>query len=301
MSLDGLNWWTLNVDGASRQTWYGIGLQLKSLAGEKIEQAIRFGFSASNNESEYEAILAEIEFAAVVSVGKLLIPSDSQSVVGQVNVEYESRDPRMAKYVSLVKQRLGCFSAWKLEHIPRACNEKANALAAVAASFPTTEIVFLPIYYQSDSPITSARVSQVDEVSPSWMDPIVYYINTGELPSERDKAHKIQVQSAMFSLVNGQLFKQSLNGQLFKRSLDGQLFKRSLDEPYLKCLTTEQGQYVLAELHEGICGNHPGDITLAHRAHTQGYYWPTMRSNAADYVRKCDQCQRLAPVLRSPT
>ena len=70
--------------------------------------------------------------------------------------------------------------------------------------------------------------------------------------------------------------------------IDGQLYKRSLGGPYLKCLTLEQGQYVLAELHKGICGNHPGGRTLAHRAHTQGYYWPTMKSDAVDYVRKCD-------------
>ena len=96
------------------------------------------------------------------------------------------------------------------------------------------------------------------------------YINTGELPDDRNKAHKIQIQSARFSLVNGQLF------------------KRSLDRPYLKFLTIEQRRYVLAELHEGICGNHLGGKTLAHRAHTQGYYWPTMRSDVADYVQKCD-------------
>ena len=114
------------------------------------------------------------------------------------------------------------------------------------------------------------------------MDLISLYLRTGQLPSERDKAHKLQVQSARFSLV------------------DGQLFKRSLGGPYLKCLTPKQSQYVLAELHEGICGNHPGGRTLAHRAHTQGYYWPTMRADAANYTRKCDRCQRLAPILKSP-
>ena len=66
------------------------------------------------------------------------------------------------------------------------------------------------------------------------------------------------------------------------------------------CLTPEQGQYVFAELHEGICGNHPGGRTLAHRAHTQGYYWPTMKSDAADYFKKCDPCQRMSPILKSP-
>ena len=71
----------------------------------------------------------------------------------------------MTKYVSLVKQRLDNFSAWKLEHITRDCNEKANALAVVAASLPIIEIVFLPIYYQPDSSIVTTRVSQVDEVS----------------------------------------------------------------------------------------------------------------------------------------
>ena len=94
-----------------------------------------------------------------MSVDKLLIRSDSQLVVGKVNEEYESGDPRMAKYVSLVKQRLDGFSAWKLEHITKHCNEKADALASVAASLPITETVILPIYYKSDSLIVTTRVS----------------------------------------------------------------------------------------------------------------------------------------------
>ena len=65
-----LDWWTLNIDGASRQTGVGIGLLLKSSTGDKIEQAIRLGFSASNNESEYEAILAGLELAATLSADK---------------------------------------------------------------------------------------------------------------------------------------------------------------------------------------------------------------------------------------
>ena len=84
------NWWTLNIDGASRQTGAGIGLQLKSQSGERIKQAIRLGFNASNNESEYEALLSGIELAAVVSADKLLIQSDSQLVVEQVNEEFDS-------------------------------------------------------------------------------------------------------------------------------------------------------------------------------------------------------------------
>ena len=94
----------------------------------------------------------------------------------------------MEKYVSLVKQRLDTFSARKFEHISRDCNEKANALAVVAASLPITETVFPPIYYQPDSSIVTTRVSQVDLVSPSWMDPIMQYINTGELPYDKQSS-----------------------------------------------------------------------------------------------------------------
>ena len=114
------------------------------------------------------------------------------------------------------------------------------------------------------------------------MDPIRLYIATGELPNDRDKAHKVQIQLARFSMI------------------DEQLYKRSLGGPYLMCLTLEQVQYVLVELHEGICGNHPGGRTVAHRAHTQGYYWPTMKSDAADYVKKCDHFQQMSPILKSP-
>ena len=61
------------------------------------------------------------------------------------------RDQRMAKYASLVKLRLGSFVAWRLEHILRDSNEKVDALVAVAASFPIKEIVFILVYYQSES------------------------------------------------------------------------------------------------------------------------------------------------------
>ena len=91
------------MDGASRQSGAGIGLQLTSPTGERIEQEVRLGFSATNNESEYEAMIVGLELALAMGADSLSIQSDSQLVVGQVNVEFESRDPRMTKYASLVK------------------------------------------------------------------------------------------------------------------------------------------------------------------------------------------------------
>ena len=136
--------------------------------------------------------------------------------MGQVNGEYETLDQCMVRYASLAKQRLGSFAAWKLEHILKESNEKANALAAVIASTPIKETLFLPVYYQLASSITTNQVSQIDEACPSWLIPIMHYLSSGELPDNKVEAHKIQVQAARFSLVNGQLYKRSLDGSYIK-------------------------------------------------------------------------------------
>ena len=139
--------------------------------------------------------------------------------MGQVNEEYEMRDQSMVRHASLVKQQSRSFIAWKLEHIPRGSNEKANTLVVVAASILIKETVFLLVFYQSTSSITIDQVSQIDEACPSWLISIMHYLSFGELPDNRVEAHKIQVQAARFSFVNRQLY------------------KRSLDGSYLKCLT----------------------------------------------------------------
>ena len=83
------------------------------------------------------------------------------------------------------------FDAWKLEHILRDWNEKADALAAVAASLPIKETIFLPVYLQPPSSITTNKVKKIDEACYSWMTLIVHYLSLGKFPNNRIKAHKI--------------------------------------------------------------------------------------------------------------
>ena len=106
----------------------------------------------------------------------------------------------MVKYASLIKQRLGSFMAWKLEHIPRDSNEKANSLAVVAASIPIRETLFLHLYYHPASSITTDLVNQIGEESFSWLTPIMRYLSSGELLDNMIETHKIQVQTTRFSL-----------------------------------------------------------------------------------------------------
>lgn len=63
-------WWMLHVDGASRVSGSRVGLVLQSLIEELLEQAIRLGFPTSNNEAEYELILAGLDLALALATNK---------------------------------------------------------------------------------------------------------------------------------------------------------------------------------------------------------------------------------------
>ena len=56
-----------------------------------MEQAIRLSFFASNNEAEYEAVLAGLDLALILAATKLEIRSDSQLIFGQIQWEYETK------------------------------------------------------------------------------------------------------------------------------------------------------------------------------------------------------------------
>ena len=49
--------WKVYVDGAANQRGSGVGLVLILLEKPIIEKSLRLGFSATNNDAEYEALL----------------------------------------------------------------------------------------------------------------------------------------------------------------------------------------------------------------------------------------------------
>lgn len=69
------------------------------------------------------------------------------------------------------------------------------------------------------------------------------------------------------------------------------LYRREYTMPLLKCLSEEEADYVLRELHHGICCLHSGKHTLKARALRAGYYWPTMEHDCETFVKKCISCQ----------
>ncbi|KAL5574212.1 hypothetical protein UlMin_023809 [Ulmus minor] len=276
--------WTLTVDGSSNVNGAGIGLVLTSPERDLIQRAIRCGFKATNNEAEYEALIAGLNLAKDMGIKKLSIRSDSQLVVNQLLGSYQARDLKMASYLEHVKILQPAFDEFDISQIPRVDNSHADALANLGSSIPATESQSIPLLYLQWPAVWKnppAEVTTID-ASDSWMTPIVRYLTSDELPEDRNEARRLWAKAARFTIH------------------DGKLLKRSFSGPYLRCVTPVEASHILSELHDGECGNHSGGRSLANRALTAGYYWPTMRSDSTSHVKRCDSCQRFAAVSHLP-
>ena len=100
----------------------------------------------------------------------------------------------MAAYMKMANSLLGKFDHHKLNQITRDQNTHADALAWLASAINseikrTIEVGFIP-----EPSITSSEPVQVNiiEPGPSWMDPIVAFLSSEQLPMDKKEAHKLQ-------------------------------------------------------------------------------------------------------------
>ena len=83
--------WKVYVDGAANQRGSRVGLVLVSPKKAIIEKSLRLGFSATNNEAEYEALLQGMAMLQKMGGKVVEMFSDSRLVVGQVKGEIEPK------------------------------------------------------------------------------------------------------------------------------------------------------------------------------------------------------------------
>ena len=101
--------WKLFVDGAANAQGSGAGLILTSPKGIDIEYALIFGFQASNNEAEYEVVIAGLNLAHSMEVDQLKVCSDSQLVVKKIEDTYEDKGEKKILYLKKVRELLRKF------------------------------------------------------------------------------------------------------------------------------------------------------------------------------------------------
>ena len=255
--------WKLSVDGAANAQGSGAGLILTSPDVIDIEYALRFGFQASNNEAEYEAVVVGLNLVHSMEVDQLEICSDSQLVVKQIEDTYEAKGEKMILYLKKVRELLRKFVLVQVRHIPRAENSRVDALAKLATASQEDLNKQTPVEHLAE-PSIDLYDEEVCPVmfEPSWMDPIWDYLIDGLLPNDPKEASKLRTRSTRFTIHKGSLY------------------KRGFFTPILKCIAGKDADYVLREVHEGVCENHIRARTLAGKVLRQGYYWPTMLRDA---------------------
>ncbi|XP_076943935.1 uncharacterized protein LOC143614361 [Bidens hawaiensis] len=103
------------------------------------------------------------------------------------------------------------------------------------------------------------------------------YLSSGVLPTEKAAARKIK--------------HKALNYQMN----DGVLYRRSFLGPLLRCVDAEDANYLIREVHEGICGLQAGPRMVLAKLMNAGYYWLGMHLDAVQEIKKFDSFQRRAP------
>ncbi|XP_058220517.1 uncharacterized protein LOC131330798 [Rhododendron vialii] len=243
--------WRLHVDGASNCN--GAGVVLVSPCGTLHESSLSIDFPATNNEAEYEALLAGLCSAIAMNIANLVVYCDSQLIVNQVLGDYEARDPRMLKYQATIAELITHFKNFNIEQINREHNAHADSLASLASASKASE--FKTINFGSiDHPSfdTTLEVLNV-ELDPSWMDEIIAFLKHDTLPANKKEAYRIKNKAAYYWL-----------------SKSGQLYRKSISGSYLLVVHPTQVPKILTELHSSSCGCHSGSRSLCQRATSQG-------------------------------
>ncbi|XP_057425872.1 uncharacterized protein LOC130719257 [Lotus japonicus] len=278
--------WVLSVDGSSNDTGSGAGITIESPDKMVIEQSLKIEFKASNNQSEYEALIAGLRLAIELGVQKLFIKGDSQLVVKQVKGEYQVKDPQLSKYLEVVHRLMMEIEKIRIEHILRSQNERANMLAKLASTgrlgnYQTVIQETLPRPSIDLVEVKLKAVKAVMEGEPSWMESIKTFLQNP--PKDDNLNTKEKRREASFYTLVGD-----------------ELYRRGIMSPMLKCVDMRDAQGIRAEVHEGVCSSHIGGRSLAVKVLRAGFYWPTMKKDCLEYVKKCEKCQVFSDLHKAP-
>ena len=128
---------------------------------------LRFGFTASNNEAEYEVVIAGLNLAHSLEIDQLEVYSDSKLVVRQIEDTYEAKSKRMILYLKRVRDLVKNFMMVQVRHIPRTENSQVDALAKLTTASQEDLNRSKPVEYLTEPSIDLCNV----EVSPIGSEP----------------------------------------------------------------------------------------------------------------------------------
>ncbi|XP_072073850.1 uncharacterized protein [Arachis hypogaea] len=245
------------------------------------EQSLEFYFSASNNQAEYEALIAGLKLTLDFQVQNLIVHCDSLLVVQQIKGEFQVKDPLLERYWLIAKDLISKFDKFIISHVHREKNIRVDILSKLTttrASTHTSALSRLTLEKPSIELLCIRKINHLDD----WRVPFLEYINTGVIPRNETNPQNFKRKASFFTTVAGELYKHGFS------------------HPLLKCLSKDEANDAMNEVYEDVCGNHIGGRALAAKIIRTGYYWPTMKRDYIAKVKTCDNCQKHAAISMRP-
>jgi hypothetical protein len=184
------------------------------------------------------------------------------------------------------------FKGFTLQHVDRARNEEADALAKAAARGETlpSDVFYHVIGTLAIHNLVGLQVTNDAEghrivnliMTEDWRAPITLFLQGYYHPSDVNEAKRLKHQNRDFTLVGGQLY------------------KKGISQPMLKCMTEIEGIQILRKVHSGTCGSHSEPRALAAKVIRQGFYWPAIICVVNRVTRSCEACRKFSPRSGNP-
>ncbi|XXG42081.1 hypothetical protein AAC387_Pa01g2429 [Persea americana] len=252
--------WDMYFDGATRtnekeKLILGIGIIFVSPNKYMIPHAFSLLEPCSNNAAEFQALIVGLELALKSGITMLEAFGNSQLIVNQMNQKYEIRKPDLLPYYNKAQSLRQKFDVCHITHIRRGENIRADALAGLAASMVIQEgedmqitvcqkTILPPVNtHQAVAECHQVVGSQISILRPpsgDWRDPFIDYIMFEILPEDPKERVSIQRRAPNFHLdiPSKMLYRKSFNGVL------------------LCCLSQQEADETLKEVHTGLCRAH---------------------------------------------
>ncbi|XP_052885261.1 uncharacterized protein LOC128293782 [Gossypium arboreum] len=172
-------------------------------------------------------------------------------------------------------------------YLPHDENQMADALATLASMIRINKQDDMKPIQMSicDAPAHCCNIDEEEERdNHPWYHDILRYVKNREYPGQATENDKRMLRR----LANDYI----LDGEI--------LYKKRKDQILLRCVDAVEAKRILEEVHEGVCGTHANEFTMARKIMRFGYYWSTMQGDCISYAKKCHKCQIYGDKIHVP-
>jgi ribonuclease HI len=268
----------------------GAGLVFVTPEGGIIRHSLALTEPCTNNEIEYEALIAGLELSLELEIKAVRIFGDSQLIINQITGEYKVLKPEVIQYHPKTMELIKKISYVSIEKVTRAVNGEADALAKLAKELgePTEPKIHITIRNRrplslcqitgdaenenAESRKAEQQEAMITEKDDDWRRLFIEYFQHGTLPKDKRAADQLRKRVLRYAYVGNTLY------------------CRSYYQLWLRCVSGPEAEQVMTEIHSGLCGAYQSGPNMKLKINRMGYYWPTMVADCEDHAKKCRMC-----------